>query len=170
MDRFTVPAIPRKRFKRMVTGLVLIILGKAFKALSKWDNGVLKETQGWPDGVAITFAASAEGPWMSISKRDGAVHYHGAVKADTPDILIQFKSIEAAFIVLTGRLSIHDAYARHMFVLKGDIFFAMSPVRCMYLMEGALFPYFIFKGIFKKKPEKISKFKAYMGVMASAKD
>ncbi len=170
MGDHSVPSIPKKRIKRAVSGLVLRILGKAFKALSKWENGVHKETQGWPEGITITFAASPEGPWMSLSKKDDTLHYHGGVKTASPDILIQFKSIDAAFIVLTGRLSIHDAYARHMFTLKGDIFFAMSPVRCMYLIEGALFPYFIFKKIFKRRPEKISKFRAYTGVLSSAKD
>lgn len=163
------PRIPAKRVKRMVSGLVLCVLGRAFKALSKWSNGVQMETSSWPDGTRITMAASPEGPCMSLSKSDGRVVYHGAKKVESPTVLIRFKSIEAAFIVLTGRLSVHDAYARHMFTLRGDIFFAMSPVRCMYLIEGALFPYFIFKRIFKKRPEKISKFRSYIGVIAASR-
>ena len=57
-------------------------------------------------------------------------------------------------IFLSGQVGVAGAYARHGFVLKGDIARAMSVVRCMDLAEAYLFPKLISKKILKEVPEK----------------
>ena len=70
------------------------------------------------------------------------------------DISIAFKSIDAAFLVLTGRLGVARAYAEHRFTLKGDIAIAMGVVRCVDLVESYLFPKFLTKNILKEVPKR----------------
>lgn len=70
------------------------------------------------------------------------------------DISIAFKSIDVAFLVLTGRLGVARAYAEHRFTLKGDIATAMGMVRCIELVESYLFPKFITKNILKEVPKR----------------
>lgn len=75
----------------------------------------------------------------------------GGAKAD---MTVTFRSIDAAFLVLSGRIGVAQAYAQHRFSLQGSIFDCMTFVHCVDVIEGYLFPKFITRKILKKLPEK----------------
>ena len=53
---------------------------------------------------------------------------------------IRFKSVEAAFRMVTGQLSAEQAYARHDLIIRGEIGQAMRFLRAIQRVEGYLFP------------------------------
>jgi hypothetical protein len=67
---------------------------------------------------------------------------------------MRFKSVRGAFLVLTGQMSVSEAYAQHQFSLEGDIYQTMSFVRCVEYAESYLFPRFWSSRILKEVPEK----------------
>lgn len=70
------------------------------------------------------------------------------------DTCITFKSLETAFLVLTGRMGIAGAYAAHGFSLHGDIGTAMELTRCVDLAESYLFPKIMTRRILKEVAKK----------------
>ena len=73
------------------------------------------------------------------------------------DAIVEFKSLEAGLLVLTGQIGIDRAYAERRFSLKGDLFAVGMPmVRCLYIVESYLFPKFIAKKILNRWPERSS--------------
>jgi hypothetical protein len=156
-----------KGVKRFVCAAVLNLLGRSFRSLSSKDSPVKEETDNWPENIVVVVAASPSGPYLCLKKTPGTVAYAGNVRAEDAGLFIEFKSIESGFRALTGLLSIHGAFAEHRFTLKGDIFFGMSVVRCLYIIEAALFPWFYAKRIIKRRPPKVGRWKAYSGLFGS---
>ena len=70
------------------------------------------------------------------------------------DVCITFKSIDAAFLVLTAQLGLAGSYSAHGFTLKGDIQKTMSLCRCADLAEAYLFPRIMTRRILKEVPAK----------------
>jgi len=159
----------RKGFKKFVCATVLNLLGRSFKSLSSKKSPVKNETDNWEEGVRILVSASPSGPYLGLQKTNGRMEYISDKFIDNADLFIEFKSIELGFRVLTGFMSIHDAFAQHRFTLKGDIYFGMSVVRCLYIVEAALFPWFYAKRILKRRPPRVGKFAAYAGLIGNGK-
>jgi hypothetical protein len=88
-----------------------------------------------------------------MKKKNNMLYYCGKSEIDA-DLSIYFKNIEAALLVLMGKIGIGQAFAEHRFVVKGDIMESMSLVRCLNIVEAYLFPNFIAKKILKKVPIK----------------
>jgi hypothetical protein len=94
---------------------------------------------------------------MSVRKTGNRLRFLGNVKAPDADAVIEFKSLDAALLVLTGQIGIDRAYAEHRFSLKGDLFsIGMPLVRCLYIVESYLFPKSIAKKILKRWPKRSS--------------
>jgi len=159
----------RKSMKKFICATVLNLLGRSFSSLSLTDSPIKNETDKWADGIRILVAACPSGPYLSLKKASGRVQYTGGKYIENADLFIEFKSIESGVRALTGLMSIHDAFAQHRFTLKGDIFFGMSVVRCLYIIEAALFPWFYAKRIIKRRPPKVSKWRAYTGLIGNGK-
>lgn len=67
---------------------------------------------------------------------------------------IEFRNIDAAFLVLSGQIGVAQAYSQHRFTLRGGIADCMSFVQCVEIIEAYLFPGFIAKKILKAIPKK----------------
>lgn len=144
----------KKKFKKSVCSFIFWFLGKGFAACARYDSSIKAEIDSMPEGFTIMLKIEAFGPYMCLSKKDGRLKYMGLYEDKSAGIIISFKNIEAALLVLTGRIGIDRAYAEHRFTLKGDIAYGMSVVRCMYLVENYLFPGFITRNILKRMPAK----------------
>lgn len=118
------------------------------------------------DLMYILLKVEPKGPCLVMQKRDGKLHFAGARVPDKVDLAIYFKNIEAAFLVVTGRISIAQAYAEHRFTLKGDIFITMPLVRALNITEAYLFPGFMTKKLMEKMPVRSNnKFNIYMAAI-----
>ena len=152
--------------KETISKIVLFFLYRGINIVKKVDEEVLKEIASWNENIIIKIATYEDGPSIIIKKQqDKIIRIKEANKCD---IEIVFKSLDAAFLVLTAREGISKAYAEHRFILKGDITKAMSLVRCIDIVETYLFPKVIAKNLVKTiKKIKIPKLVTYLRVIVN---
>lgn len=152
--------------KETISKIVLFFLYRGINIVKKVDEEVLKEIASWNENIIIKIATYEDGPSLIIKKQqDKIIRIKEAKKCD---IEIVFKSLDAAFLVLTAREGISKAYAEHRFILKGDITKAMSLVRCIDIVETYLFPKVIAKNLVKTiKKIKIPKLVTYLRVIVN---
>ena len=67
--------------------------------------------------------------------------------------MINFKNLEAAFLMMTAQLGTARAYAEHRMSVRGDLTIALSNIRCLNVVERYLFPTFIAKNVVKRLPD-----------------
>ena len=146
----------RRRFfislKSCISRVVLFFLYRAIKVLSKEDSRIMEEFLSWENGLSVSLKCGFDGPALYVIK-DGN-HLKRVKALEKADIDITFKSIDAAFLVLTGQIGISRAYSEHRFMLTGDIGKTMSLVRAIDITEAYLFPSIMARRILKSIPEK----------------
>ena len=154
------------KLKETISKIVLFFLYRGINIVKKVDEEVLKEIASWNENIIIKIATYENGPSLIIKKQQDKIIR--IKEANKYDIEIIFKSLDAAFLVLTAREGISKAYAEHRFILKGDITKAMSLVRCIDIVETYLFPKVIAKNLVKTiKKIKISKLVTYLRVIVN---
>jgi hypothetical protein len=151
----------KKEIINKTNALVLQVLFRGFRVLYREDERVRKEMESWEDGLTLKLVCGPGGAVLAMRKSERA----GVVKlprAQRTAITMRFKSVEGAFRVLTGMMSVSEAYAEHLFILEGDIYQTMSFVRCVEYAEAYLFPRIWCSRILKEVPDKeISSLKVY---------
>ncbi len=166
MSTYNEIVLGNKRFKGFVAKIVMWFLGRAIIASARLDSYVKKEVVTWKDSSVIMLKVDDFGPSVAIKKEGRRLTLLKASEIENPDLAIYFKNIEAALLVLTGQLGIAQAFAEHRYTLKGDIGFAMSFVRVIYIVEAYLFPPFITKKVLKSMPDRdSSRFKIYKATL-----
>lgn len=156
-----------RAIKRKVSEIVLYFLYGGLYQLYKKDSRVREEVDSWENGMTYCLKCSADGPQLFIRKNKNGLQRLNPRIQKAYDTSFEFKSLETAFLVLTGRQGVAGAYAAHGFMLQGDIGTAMSFARSMDLVEAYLFPKFMTKHILKEVPQKeVSTFTVYAAVIS----
>lgn len=136
--------------KNIIVWIVMQFLYRGLKVIYREDERIQRELDGWNQDKAIQLKVY-NGPSITIQY----TYLHSLSKTKEPaDIIIEFKSIETAFFVFIGMMSVKQAYLEHRFTLKGDIFDSMRFVRCIDLVETYLFPRFMTKRILNHQEKK----------------
>ncbi len=147
---------PRKGwFKQLVVSTVFFILGRSLQSLSKRDETIRREVAAWPEGTKVLFRVLPKGPKLAFgNKQDGTLKYLGnKVGEQDATLVINFKNLEAAFLMMTAQLGTARAYAEHRMSVRGDLTIALSNIRCLNVVERYLFPTFIAKNVVKRLPD-----------------
>lgn len=141
-------------YRYPICALVLEVLYRGIRVLSRKDSRVRRELLDMPEGRTIRFAVAPEegAPALIFTVEQGTIRK--ATEQEAPQVNIVFKNAKMAFRVFTGRMGIAGAYAAHAFTLRGNINETMGVVRIVDLVEGYLFPAFIARHILKEIPEK----------------
>lgn len=152
--------------KKVISKVVLFFLYRGFNIVNKIEPDVYKETKCWKNGYTIKIQTCDNGPSLLLKKEGNQIK---KLKQEQKcDLEIIFKSLDTAFLLLTGRLGIAKAYCEHRFLLKGNIMEAMSLVRCLDIVETYLFPKFIAKHLVKEvKSLKIPRIITYIRVLVN---
>ena len=154
--------------KKIFSAVILHFLFYGLRVLEKKDERVRLEAAEWEDGFTFGIGMGAHAPALYMKKTENGLLRLSSrnTSPDKMDLMIQFKSVETAFQVMSGQVGVAGSYARHGFTLKGDIARAMSIVRCVDLAEAYLFPKLISRRILKEVPEKkMGLFHTYVSVM-----
>ena len=138
--------------KTLISKIVLFFLYRAIKVLSKEDSNIRKEFDSWENGLSVALMCSTNGPALYLIKNGNKLVK--VKKLEKADIIITFKSLDSAFLVLTGQIGISRAYSEHRFMLTGNISKTMSLVRAIDITEAYLFPSIMTKRILKALPKK----------------
>ena len=139
-------------FKGLVAKIVLFVLYRAIKVLAHEDSRIMAEFQTWKDGLTVVLETGHNGPSINLMKNGDRLVRCGRI--EKADIRITFRSLDAAFLVLTGQMGVARAYAEHRFMLSGDICQTMSIVRCIDIAESYLFPRLMTRRILRKVEKK----------------
>lgn len=137
-----------------IASVVLTVLYGGIYELYQADPRIQKEIDRWPEGMTYAIRCSTQGPSLYFRKNDGKLMRLNPRIQKQYDTCITFKSLETAFLVLTGRMGIAGAYAAHGFSLHGDIGTAMELTRCVDLAESYLFPKIMTRRILKEVAKK----------------
>lgn len=142
-------------YRYPICSVVLAVLYRGIRVLSRVDSRVRQELNALPQGQVIRLRVSPapKAPQLAFFPAQGTIHR--APEGTTPNIDIVFKNEKMAFRVFTGRMSIAGAYSAHAFTLRGNINLAMRVVRVLELAEGYLFPKLIARRLLKALPEKL---------------
>lgn len=160
----------KKSIKRGIVKLVFWVIARGFMAGAKLDSKIRNEVENWEEGLTLILKVNPSGPRIAIKKDNGKLTIPKSYdEASENNIIIYFKNIEAALLVLIGQISSAQAFCEHRLLLKGDIALGMSIVRCMDIIENYLFPAFITNKILMKRPIKeVSSvriyFSAFLGI------
>lgn len=154
------------KVKIWISNIVLFFLYRGIHIVNKIEPNVCKETKNWKNGYTIKIQTCENGPSLILQKKGNDIIR--LKKDENCDLEIVFKSIDSAFLLLTGRLGIAKAYCEHRFLLKGNIMEAMSFVRCVDIVETYLFPKMIAKHLVKEITKiKIPRIVTYMRVLVN---
>ena len=157
-EAFQVSAGRRRRLAgtKAFSAVILHFLFHGLNVLYRKDERVRSEVDEWEDGFSWGIGMGAGAPALYMRKTEnGLLRLSGRETGpEETDLMIRFKSVDAAFQVMSGQVGVAGSYARHGFALKGDIARAMSVVRCMDLAEAYLFPKVISGRILKEVPGK----------------
>lgn len=140
-----------KFLKKCVCAIVFFVLGRALQSASKHDIDIKKEISVWRDGFKIKMFISPNGPSMLLEKKGNRLKYVGA-KNEEADLVINYKNIECAFMVLTPQKGIPQAFAEHRMSVVGYLGDAMIFTRCINIVLCYLYPRFINKRLLRRVP------------------
>jgi hypothetical protein len=139
-----------KPWKTMVVNTALYVLGKAFCCVSRLDPRIMEETAPLKEGFSFCFAVLPGGPCLCLEKKQtGFVQKN---PRDNADLVIFFKNIESAFLLLTAQNDLAKGFAHHRLLVKGDIADSMILTRCLNLVLSLLYPDIIAEKVLKRVP------------------
>ena len=165
----------RKWFKEATVKAVFLFMGTALEAAAERDPDIAKEVAAWENGFILMMNVLPFGPHMAFEKADGRLFYRGAKTKDRgsalkeriakngvvppPDaalqdatVVVNFKSIESAFMVLTPQMGTPRAYAERRLLVKGDLSKVMSFSRCLNILLAHLYPKVVYASLMKRPP------------------
>lgn len=142
----------RKWFKALVAKIVFMVLGRAFQSAAKHDADIKREVGAFPEGFILVMNIFPFGPRMALEKVNGKLKYRGG-KYDDGTLVINFKNLESAFLVLTPQIGSAQAFAERRMTVKGDLAYAMVFTRCLNILLAHLYPAFICRRLVKRVPE-----------------
>ena len=162
MEEHREKILQTRTLKRKVVKLILSVLGQGIRVCRNFDEEVRAEFDLLPENFVLIIGIwGSRHPLILQSRKDGVHRIHESVsslvkKLSVPQVIsrrvsleqpqetrmleIRFKSVEAAFRMVTGQLSAEQAYARHDLIIRGEIGQAMRFLRAIQRVEGYLFP------------------------------
>ncbi|MDO5409699.1 MAG: hypothetical protein Q4F21_04510 [Lachnospiraceae bacterium] len=132
----------------------MYVLYAGIYQLYSLDTHVREEISDWNLGRVYGLKCSVNGPELYFMKKKNGICKIAPCSNRQADVSFIFKSADQAFQVVTGQISVADAYSRHAFALAGDIGHAMSFARVVDRAEFYLFPGIITRRILKKQAKR----------------
>ena len=153
----------RRTFQKKVVQAVLSFLARGLRICRRLDSLVQSEFDAMPEDFVLvmgilgsrhpiilqnrstglyrvreSFAAFCN--WIPLAPPSVARYFSAGTTDPSRMLEIRFKSVEAGWRMITGQISIAQAYARHDLMIHGEIARAMQFVRCIERVEAYLLP------------------------------
>lgn len=143
----------KKPIKNFYVTVMLWFVGRALQAVSRIDREIADEIKDLPPNCLIGMAVypfgepGTKAPALFVRKVGNDRFRFEGTKAptDKPDLLITFKNIETALLVLTFREKTTEAQAYARFTADGPLAIACTFVRILNKTEIYLLPKLIAK-------------------------
>ncbi|MEA5079598.1 MAG: hypothetical protein VB013_13580 [Anaerolineaceae bacterium] len=148
--------VPRRSvFKTIIVKIVLFVLGRSLQSATRHDKTLQAEVESWPQDMVVVFKVAPHTPRMAFAKTGlNRLQYKGTnVSDEEADLLIAFKNLDSAFMMLTAQIGTPRAYVEHRIAVRGDLVYGLSVIRCLNIVERYLFPTFIAQRILRRLPD-----------------
>jgi hypothetical protein len=150
----------------MILSIILDTLYAAFYELNELDSRFMEEIDGWEEKIHYRIRVMKDGPSLILGKSKGRLVRFKKLPEAKIEVDMMIKSIDTAFIIFTGRMSVDKAYAAHAFTVRGEIADTMRLARCVDFAEANLFPNIMTKRILKEVPEReVSIVRVYANIL-----
>lgn len=141
------------RLQVIYVHLMIWLIGRLLEAASKTDKIIQQEITELPDAFAFSMGVLPHGPEFTVQKQAAGTLYckrrNDSIK---PDLVISFKHVKHAFLILSFQESTALSFANDRMVLDGEINLGMIVVRCLDRMECLVLPRFIAVRAVKRYP------------------
>ena len=142
--------------KRSYVRLMLEVVGRALEAISEVDEQVRNEISVLPNGFLFSMKVMPGGPALVMRKqRDGSLQYLGGSTAQKPDLDIQFKHLQHAFLVLSFQEKTAQAFANDRMLVDGDLNYATRMTRVLNRLETFILPRLLAERAVKQYPDSL---------------
>jgi predicted lipid carrier protein YhbT len=134
-----------------VLRLLLYIFVKGMIFLSRTDKDFKSSLEELPDGFTFCLNINYTNMKVCMSKSNGTLT---VVNAETSDLELIFINPCSAFLVFSGIMPQHEAFAQRRIKIKGDLADALILMGAMKRLQLVLFPYFISKRLVRGSLKK----------------
>ncbi len=143
------------RLKTAGVQAAIWLLGRAMACASRYDPVIQKELSNWPPGYTVMLKVRPDGPFGGWVKTESGSLSDQGCEGDPrkSDLVIYFKNLESAFMVLFGRIGTPWAFAQHRMSIQGDLGQSMRFTRCLNRVQTFLYPRFLAGRLMKSPPD-----------------
>jgi len=129
------------------------LIGRLLEAASKVDKKIKDELTELPATFAFSMGILPKGPGFVVQKQaDGTLYCKRRKDNISTDLVISFKHLRHAFLILSFQESTARSFANDRMLLDGDLNLAMVIVRCLDRMECLVLPKFVAVRAVKRYP------------------
>ncbi len=137
--------------KKLIVKTCFFVLGRSLQSASYFDATIRKEISRWREGYSIKMEVLPKGPVMTLKKEGGKLRYMGK-KIQEADLVIRFKNLTSAFILMTPQIGIAQGFAQHRISVAGDLSDSIVFTRILNILMAYLYPSFISRKLLKEIP------------------
>ena len=161
------------RMQIIYVNIMIWLIGRLLEAASKVDKLIQYEISALPDAFTFSMGILPNGPEFIVQKQADGTFYCSRKNDTIPaELIISFKHVKHAFLILSFQESTARSFANDRMLLNGEVDLGMIIVRCLDRMESLVLPKFIAVRAVKRYPSiSLSKkltlaVKIYMQVLA----
>lgn len=136
--------------------LMMQIISRGLVSASETDDEVRAEASGFRIGQTIQMTVLPNVAQFTLQVTEKGTFRTLPEQAQKADLVIKFKHMSLAFLVLTFQESTAISFARDRMVADGDISDAIRFVRCLNRLEVLILPKIIAKLAVKDYPSNLS--------------
>lgn len=157
--------------ERAYVTTMIDVVGRGLASTSYVDEEIRAELAPFPAGFQIQMVVLPAGPGFVLEcNGDGTADVAKNPKVK-PDLVIKFKHVAHAFLVLSFQEGTARAFANDRMIVDGDLSQAIRLVRCLNKMEAIILPKLVAERAVKRYPalpvtEKITKAARIYGLVA----
>lgn len=141
------------RLRRFYVGFMMWLIGRLLEASSRTDRVIQSEAEALPDGFGFSMTVMPNGPGFIVQKQpDNTFYCQRRRDRLNADLVISFKHVRHAFLILSFQESTARSFVNDRVVLNGEIDLGMIVVRCLDRMECLVLPKFIAARAVKRYP------------------
>ena len=140
-------------FQTLYVNIMIWLIGRLLEAASRVDKVIRGELEGIPVDFSFSMGVLPAGPDFIVRKQaDGTFYCKRRRDTFSADLVVSFKHVKHAFLILSFQESTAQSFANDRVLLDGEIPLAMIMVRCLDRMEVLVLPKFIARRAVKRYP------------------
>ena len=139
--------------QRVYVNGMMKLIARLFQAESEVDAEIKREVSALPEGFIFRMEAMPGTPCFILQHRDGLMRVLPDDSPLKPHLVIRFKHLTHAYLVLAFQEGTATSYANDRIIIDGDPALAMKVVRCLNRLQTVVLPRLIAERAVKTYPD-----------------